>query len=201
VTSPSALPPHQDPQWRAEGGGEVTILEYVTTIVATLDRRFDTLHEDLKTSIVDRFNAVDNRFGDYDLRYQQRFDAQTKALDAALAAAKDAVNTALVAAEKATSKAEAAADKRFESVNEFRQTLTDQTGTFLPRSEAEARMTALSEKIDDLKTATAAALATVDVRLAANAAKGQGMSQLWGVILGAAGLVSIIVSLFLATTK
>lgn len=37
---------------------------------------------------------------------------------------------ALSAAEKAVTKAEAATEKRFDSVNEFRQTLTDQNKTF-----------------------------------------------------------------------
>jgi len=56
-----------------------------------------------------------------DIQYQQRFDAQEKAVIAALAAA-----------DRANTKAELAADKRFDAVNEFRQTLTDQTATFIP---------------------------------------------------------------------
>ena len=42
---------------------------------------------------------------------------------------------ALQAAEKAVTKAELAAEKRFESVNEFRNQLKDQTGTFITRNE------------------------------------------------------------------
>lgn len=45
-----------------------------------------------------------------DLRYQQRFDAQTTAINAAMAAA-----------EKAVTKAEVAAERRFELLNELRQ--------------------------------------------------------------------------------
>ncbi len=60
-----------------------------------------------------------------DRQYGQRFDAQEKAVAAALAAAKEAVT-----------KAEVAAEKRFDSVNEFRNTLKDQTGTFVTRNEA-----------------------------------------------------------------
>ena len=44
-----------------------------------------------------------------DVRYQQRFEAQTTA-----------INAALLAAEKAVTKAEIAADKRFELLNELR---------------------------------------------------------------------------------
>lgn len=46
---------------------------------------------------------------------QERYETQTKALDAAFAAAKEAVATALSSAKEATTKAEATADKRFES--------------------------------------------------------------------------------------
>ncbi len=45
------------------------------------------------------------------------------------------VALALSAAEKAISKAETATEKRFDSVNEFRQTLTDQAGQFITRME------------------------------------------------------------------
>src|SRR5688572_28189778 len=63
-----------------------------------------------------------------DLRYSQRFDAQQKAID----------------------KSDAAAEKRFQSVNEFRASLSDQNKTFMPRSEAEARAHSNADKIDVL---------------------------------------------------
>ena len=85
-----------------------------------------------------------------DLRYQQRFDAQNTALDAARLAAKEGVTTALTAAEKAVNKAEIAAEKRFESVNEFRAQLTDQAATFLQRNEYETAHQSVVEKIADL---------------------------------------------------
>lgn len=97
-----------------------------------------------------------------DLRYQQRFEAQKEALAAAfasqqiamttaLAAAEKAVQAALQAAERAVGKAEMASEKRFEGVNEFRQTLSDQQLTFISRSEAGATFAALNDKIAELK--------------------------------------------------
>jgi hypothetical protein len=50
----------------------------------------------------------------------------------------DAVGAALRAAEKATDKADAASEKRFEGVNEFRETLKDQQSTFITRTEVYA---------------------------------------------------------------
>lgn len=61
-----------------------------------------------------------------------------------------AVDAALVSQEKAIIKAETATEKRFESVNEFRKTLSDQTNTFMPRTEGENRITAVSDKVTEL---------------------------------------------------
>lgn len=213
MTAPTPSPPHQDPAQRSGGVADqvqVTLLEHVTTLVHTLDRRFDTLHQDLKDHVAQRFT-------DSDLRYQQRFDAQTNALDAALAAAKEAVATAMIAAEKATTKAETASDKRFASVNEFRQTLSDQTASFMPRGEAQSRLDGMAEKIDDLKayqlstTGRASATPTMETRLmevmnevralresrSADQGKSTGLNAGWGYLIGAIGLIAVVVNLII----
>lgn len=102
-----------------------------------------------------------------DRQYGQRFDAQEKAVAAALAAAKEAVV-----------KAEAASDKRFESVNEFRKTLTDQTGTFIPRTEAEVKFKSLEEKVAEVRTFQVQALG-----------RSEGINWLWGLLVGGGGLL------------
>lgn len=79
-----------------------------------------------------------------DLRDQQRFDAQSTATEAALAAVEEGNKAALAASEKAVQKAEAASEKRFDAVNEFRAALADQTSTFVPRTE----FNALKERMD-----------------------------------------------------
>jgi len=107
-----------------------------------------------KISILDHVLGL---LAEMDLRYQQRFDAQTRALDAALLAAEKAVQTALTAAEKAVTKAEVAAEKRFDAVNEFRGAYQDIIAQQMPRVEAEQRLNALAEKIDDLKAIASSA--------------------------------------------
>jgi hypothetical protein len=67
-------------------------------------------------------------------------ESDQRAIGAALDAAKEAVAAALAAAEKAVLKAERAAELRFDAVNEFRATLTDQAATF-----------ASTEKVDGLE--------------------------------------------------
>lgn len=61
-----------------------------------------------------------------------------------------AVQAALLAAKEAVIKAETATEKRFESVNEFRQQLGDQSNTFLPRPEYNAQHKALEDRVTDL---------------------------------------------------
>jgi len=80
-----------------------------------------------------------------------RFDAQDKAVTAALAAQEKAVAAALAAADRAVAKAETAAERRFESQNEFRGTLTDQARTFMPRMEYESAHKSLVEKVESVQ--------------------------------------------------
>lgn len=87
----------------------------------------------------------------HDRRYEQRFKDSQTAVDAALAAARTAVDAALTSAKEAVMKAEVASEKRFESVNEFRATLSDQQSTLMPRIEAEARMARVETDITELK--------------------------------------------------
>jgi len=66
---------------------------------------------------------------------KQLREAEINANEQRFKAQEQAVAFALASAEKAVTKAELAAEKRFESVNEFRNQLKDQTGTFLTRNE------------------------------------------------------------------
>lgn len=120
-----------------------------------------------------------------DRRDQQRYDAQTKALDAAFLAQETAVQAALLAAEKAVTKAEVAAEKRFDGVNEFRQLVTDLVREQMPRVEAEQRLVAMTEKIDELKSISSQ-----------RAGHSAGLQTGWGLLVGAfvivAGVASIV---------
>lgn len=111
----------------------------MNTLIAESDRRYDA-----------RFIALGEAAKEADKRFEQRFIAQQEAIQAALLAQKEAVNAALVAADRAVVKAETASEKRFDAVNEFRATLADQAATLLPRTEGEARIQALADKLTEL---------------------------------------------------
>jgi predicted nuclease with TOPRIM domain len=86
-----------------------------------------------------------------------------------------AIDAALTSADRANSKAEAAADKRFDSVNEFRATLADQAKQLASRVE----VSALDKRVQELTN-----------RVNQAEGKGAGLSQGWGLLLGAAVLIS-----------
>jgi len=138
---------------------------------------------------VDGLTHVLALLAEMDLRYQQRFDAQGQALTAALTSAEKAVQTALSAAEKAVVKAETATEKRFESVNEFRQALTDQTQTFPSRIELQA----LTERVVEL----AARLDGAEGRNRGTAAAKANLYLAGGLIIAAISTAVIVLSFVL----
>jgi hypothetical protein len=59
------------------------------------------------------------------------------------------INIAMASADKAISKSEMAVEKRFDSVNEFRQTLADQAAHLMPRSEYQVQHIALVDRVEE----------------------------------------------------
>ena len=105
-----------------------------------------------ETTLDVRIKNMDEKFkllmDEAEKRNGQRFDAQQEAVATAMVAQEKAVLAAMAAAEKAVTKAEVASEKRFESVNEFRKTLSDQTGSFLTRAEFGVQYAALGDKLE-----------------------------------------------------
>ena len=143
-----------------------------------------------RTNEVRVLDHVQALLAEMDQRYRERFEAQTKALDAAFLANNTAVQAALLsqqtavtaamtAADRAVQKAEIAAEKRFDGVNEFRQLVTDLVREQMPRLEAEQRFTTTMSKIDDLKEAIS------DLRSTDAGFKGRsdGTQASWGMLL------------------
>jgi hypothetical protein len=119
-----------------------------------------------------------------------RFEQQDRAVVAALAAQEKAVAAALAAADRAVAKAENAAERRFEAQNEFRGTLSDQARTLFPRAEAEQVLKGMNEKIEVLTS-----------RVNSRDDRGQGRGDVWGFIIGAAGLIAAVISILFALTR
>lgn len=138
----------------------------------------------LNITLRDHITAL---FKEHDVRYEQRFQAQGEALAAALSAAEKAVGAALTAADRAVQKAEMATDKRFESVNEFRQALNDMVRDLLPRKEADQRFGQVSEKLDELLR-----------RQDKSEGTGTGLKAGWGYLMTALVALSLIYNIYVS---
>ena len=137
-----------------------------------------------------------------DKRYEQQFEAQKQSVSTALAAAKEASSAALASAKEAVQKAESANERRFESVNEFRNTLADQQRTLVPRGELDALEKAMTFRLDaqDRLLAEQRAL-TVQYQSEQRSERATliagrtGLKDGWGMAAGIAGFVVVLMSL------
>lgn len=120
-----------------------------------------------------RVDALQTLLDEREDRTKERFIAMDKS-----------VSSALAAADRAVVKAEVATEKRFEGVNEFRGTLSDQAGRLMPRAEYQVQYSAMTEKIDAL---------AVIVNNRENLLRGRkdGLGLVGQIILGAIAAVSM----------
>jgi galactokinase len=93
-------------------GENLSLKQYVETRLNLLTTEIETKIQMVRDEIIKLIEAND-------LRYQQRFDAQGKALDAAFSTAKSAVDAALAASDKAAVKTELTSDKRFADLGDL----------------------------------------------------------------------------------
>lgn len=125
-----------------------------------------------------------------DLRYEQRFHAQEAAVIAALSAQKELTGAAFASSEKAITKADANSEKWMLNANEWRASMLDREEKFASRIEMKAELEALKTSIVHLEKANTA-----------SQAKGEGKHALWGYIVGAAGLIGMVISVGIALLR
>ncbi len=130
-------------------------------------------------------------------RLEQRVNALERLTDAKLAnistlidAHAGRVALALAAADKAVAKAETATERRFESVNEFRQTLSDQTRSFLSKVEFDAVRDANAVRIADLAS-----------RLDKTEGKTVGLNAGWVYLIGGISVAATLASLIVLVVQ
>jgi small-conductance mechanosensitive channel len=105
-------------------------------------------------------------------------DNQNKATEIAMAAAKEA-----------TSKADAAHEKRFEGVNEFRTTLSDQQKTFVTKAEIDIRVANLDKEMEEISRWRHA----MDQKVSLQTGRGAGFTAIWGYFIAGVGLIATVV--------
>jgi hypothetical protein len=112
----------------------------------------------------------------------------------------ESVQAALDATREAIRKADAATEKRFDAVNEFRKALSDQTATFLPRTEYDTAHDSLAARVGVVNDRIAAIELRLTSRLDVAAGQDTGESTARaGQRLSQSAILSLVVAIIIAT--
>ena len=117
-----------------------------------------------------------------------KIESIDKIISTRLDGVEKAVITALNSADRAVNKSEEATEKRFESVNEFRSALSDQTRSFIPRSEYSVQHKSVVDAIE----AIGARVSTIET---VGVTKQQGISTLGAFVVGVFIIVSTVINI------
>lgn len=189
---------------------DVPVREYLESLIVSGEARLDQRLKDL-------IARVEQRITDAETRNTELFRLQSESVDVAISfreksvndamtASAKAIEAAMLSSEKAVLKAESATDTRFNSVNEFRQSLNDVIVRLIPRAEAEERFKALTDKVEaaskamgDRLDALAKNLSdkmdSLTVRIAMSEGTGVGKKENWTFIFGAMGMLLGVVGI------
>lgn len=119
-----------------------------------------------------------------DRRYEQRFDAQEKALQTAFMAQEKGVTAAFACQKEAVSKAENANEKRMEGVRRELETLTNQQDGFMPKSESVLGREALAARVSAME------ILVRDVQ-----SERQGVARGINLVLGGIALIATLIAI------
>ena len=104
--------------------------------------------------------------------------------------AKEAIQIAQIASQSAINKSEANDSKWRDNSNEWRQAMDDREVKFMPRMEYSSAHQSLIDRISMLEN-----------RVTKYESTGMGLKQGWGFLVGAAGLVLVLLSIFMALKR
>lgn len=133
--------------------------------------------------------------------YDKVLDERAQTWDSKMTSMQTLFNERHTAQATALAKAEQATEKRFDAVNEFRAQLTDQAATFMPRSESEVRISAVTEKLE----ANGERINQLELRLSSRLDLSKGMftgvdkTVAW--VFGAVGFMSTIITIAFALSR
>jgi hypothetical protein len=159
----------------------MTINKEIGSLKQDIDARLERLKSDIDDKLKLQHDETLALIEGNDLRYQQRFEAQGKALDAAFGAAKEAVGSALSAADKAAVKTEISADKRFADLGDLiREQFKGMTGKLEGLA---ARVTTTEDRLNQTSGEDAGERRTKD-----------DTGRLWIIGIGVAGWITALLS-------
>ncbi len=136
-------------------------------------------------------NGVDHRFAGVDLALAGLKEAS----HLEISNVREMISQALASTERAVNKAEVANERRFDSVNEFRNTLGDQQRTLMPRSEVEVIMRGQNDKMEGLSAIIKSQNERIIALSASMSGTRKGKNDGWAMAVGIAGLTLTILSI------
>lgn len=149
----------------------------------------------------DKFNDIEKKFDDVDVKYQIQFNAAKEALGIALIAQEKAVAAALDSTKEAIGKAEIATDKRFDllsekidGVNEILNKNTGAQGIYVTHSD-------LQISLDKLQTNIEATLRPVITFMNNSQGQQKGASTSWQTVVTIIGACGALIAIFFALSK
>jgi hypothetical protein len=122
--------------------------------------------------------------------FDSMLDQRFQSTETAVRKAEEKLEQRFQAMQMAVTKAEAATEKRFEGVNEFRMQLSDQSRTFMPRTEFENIHKNLNEKVDSI---------IKKVEKFDNLK--QGSNNVWAIIISIVSLIGVVFSIVISLAK
>lgn len=197
VSPMSAEPERSDNGWTID-----TLHTHIDRQVLDLKAKLDERQRAQETAVALRFDAVESRANERVHRIEQAaalaFNAAEKAVDLRtnaldrefkehLAQYRHETELVLAANDKAIAKAEESTERRFHAHNAFREQLSAQATTFLPREVADASFNDLQRRLNALTT-----------RMDTSAGRSSGYSALYG--WGIAGMGLILTTIIVATS-
>lgn len=133
-------------KWSAE-----QIKEFVEAILEEKKQATEMAEREREKAAQALATSMENQMRQGDENLRSHIDQQIGQIREALSAAQRESDIRFQASEKAIEKAEVATEKRFESVNEFRSQLGDQTATFTPREVHDSEIGTLRGQVEEVK--------------------------------------------------
>lgn len=159
---------------------EAALQRAVDHLSDVIDARFHAL----ETALVDRVGSLD-----------RLTEAKFITLQTLMDASADKVAIALAASDKAVSKAEIANDKRFETVAQLRDMLTEQSSRLMPRAESVTLHAATTARLEAAMSASATTVNELKERLDRNEGRTHGFASSGTILVASVSLIATIVTI------
>lgn len=160
-------------------------------------QKWQTIEKSTALAFTAHDTVMHTTFVSFEKHVEQKFIALEKLMEQKFASSAIAIT-----------KAESASEKRFDSVNEFRLTLTDQASTFVARNEYDRSITNLSDKIMNMSALLSDKFDSNKIDLTKRiddlrsykdtaTGKSEGLSAATGILMTVIGLTSGLLGFFI----